>query len=200
MQTKPTYSLGTSADSPRLKFSSIVLSRRQVLPTLGCLLAGVAGLSYQPIRAQPAPNPAQLARDADFLNFSRAITGHADLDLETARRTRAAMQQASANFDEELSRLVGLLQGGDEPGTLLASADTAGLRATALAIVEAWYTGTVGDGESATVVAYATALMYRPVQDAQTVPTYCNYGPVYWTQAPPPIGVTPPVESSEATS
>lgn len=200
MQTKPINLLGSSAGSSRPELSPLTLSRRQLLATVGCLLAGVTGLIHQPIRAQPARNPAQSAQDADFLKFSRAITGHTDLDVETARRTRSAMAQTLANFDEKLDRLVGLMRGGDEPGTLLANASAAGLRDTALAIVEAWYTGTVGDGESAMVVAYVTALMYRPVQDAQTVPTYCNYGPVWWTRTPPATGVTPPVERNGSSS
>ena len=29
--------------------------------------------------------------------------------------------------------------------------------------------------------------MYRTVADGQVVPTYCNYGPLWWLKAPPPV-------------
>ncbi|MEG1056443.1 MAG: sugar dehydrogenase complex small subunit, partial [Janthinobacterium sp.] len=54
-----------------------------------------------------------------------------------------------------------------------ASAADAALRELALAIVAAWYTGTVAgnaaQGTKSIVVAYAEALMYRTVADGQVV-------------------------------
>src|SRR5450830_1559149 len=51
----------------------------------------------------------------------------------------------------------------------------------------------------AMMVAYAEALMYLPVADGLTVPTYCNYGPLWWTRAPPEIRVSAPVASVAPT-
>lgn len=42
------------------------------------------------------------------------------------------------------------------------------------------------------LVAYEEALMYQPVRDALTVPTYCSYGPMWWTAAPPDAAAMPP--------
>ena len=86
---------------------------------------------------------------------------------------------------------------------LAAATDTApALRELALAIVAAWYTGTVAgnpaNGTKSIVVAYAEALMYRTVADGQVVPTYCNYGPLWWLKAPPPILVSAPVAPKPA--
>jgi len=87
---------------------------------------------------------------------------------------------------------------------LLAAATDAApaLRELALAIVAAWYTGTVAgnpaNGTKSIVVAYAEALMYRTVADGQVVPTYCNYGPLWWLKAPPPILVSAPVAPKPA--
>ncbi|MDQ2148475.1 sugar dehydrogenase complex small subunit [Alcaligenaceae bacterium C4P045] len=69
--------------------------------------------------------------------------------------------------------------------SLLLAAEQIGLKDLALAIVRAWYTGTVGLGDRAILLAYQEALMYRPVRDALTVPTYCNFGPLWWTGTPP---------------
>lgn len=131
-----------------------------------------------------------------FLAFSRAITGHDDVDVITAGRIRAAMVGGDAAFAQTADVLAALVQPGIAPDTLLSAAEGAGLRDAALAVVSAWYTGTVGTGTKVTVVAYEQALMYRPVADGLTVPTYCNEGPIWWTGAPPEAGVAPPKEAA----
>ncbi|EJM96302.1 sugar dehydrogenase complex small subunit [Herbaspirillum sp. YR522] len=132
-----------------------------------------------------------------FVAFSRAITEHDDLDPVTAARIELAMRRDFPSFDQLLPGLAALATPTGRPvpaaRVLLDAASAAGLRDLTMAIVTAWYTGTVGAGKTAVVVAYAQALMYRPVADGQTVPTYCNYGPLWWTHAPPPVRVSAPV-------
>ncbi|KAF1049383.1 MAG: Fructose dehydrogenase small subunit [Xylophilus sp.] len=128
------------------------------------------------------------------MRFSQGITEHADLDAVTGARIEAALRRQFPAFDDHLATLTG--PGGTQPlpaaAALLAAAGDAGLRDLALAVVSAWYTGTVGAGKDAAVVSYAEALMYRTVADGQVVPTYCNYGPQWWTKAPPEAGVSAP--------
>lgn len=143
-----------------------------------------------PTMASPVAPP----ETAAFLAFSKAITGHAELDATTAGRMCAAMLAASTGFSGQLQKLAALADQNLEPKALLAQADIAGLRGTALSIVAAWYTGTIGTGAKSQMFAYAKALMYQPVSDGMTVPTYCNYGPVWWTAAPPAVRVSAPVE------
>lgn len=133
---------------------------------------------------------------ARFFAFSKAITGHDDIDPVTAARIREAMLQGDAAFAQQAATLAGLVQPGIAPEALLGAATSAGLRDAAMAVVTAWYTGTVVAGQKATVVAYEHALMYRPVADALTVPTYCNEGPMWWTAAPPEVGVPTPQEAA----
>lgn len=157
--------------------------------------------------AQPAPAAAGSTATgtvdgeaiARFLAFSRAITGHDDIDPTTAARIREAMLQGDAAFAQQAASLAGLVQPGIAPEALLGAATSAGLREAALAVVTAWYTGTVVAGQKTTVVAYEQALMYRPVADALTVPTYCNEGPMWWTAAPPEVGVPTPQEAARPT-
>ena len=157
--------------------------------------AGLTRLPAVRAAAEPALDaPAAPPETAAFLAFSKAITGHPELDATTAGRICAAMLAASGEFAGQLQKLAALAGHNLEPKALLAQADIAGLRGTALSVVAAWYTGTVGSGPKATMVAYAHALMYQPVRDGMTVPTYCNYGPVWWTAAPPAIRVSAPVE------
>lgn len=176
------------------------VSRRAALIWIG-LTAGATASALEEAGgtsrhvALPAP-PALDPGEASFLAFSRSITGHAELAPQTAQRIYAAMGQRSADFPAQAQRLSQLATTAAEPAALLASASEVGLRDTALAVVAAWYTGTVGTGRDASVVAYADALMYAPVRDAQTAPTYCADGPAWWTREPPPIGVSPPVEKA----
>lgn len=175
-------------------------ARRQMLAvSLAALLGGPWLLRLAsgaaPASGSAASRPAALSPEQEsFLRFSQAMTGHGDLNPVTAGRIYDAMRQASADFPGQAAKLAGLAGDAAEPESLLRRATEAGLRETALAVVAAWYTGSVGADSRATVVAYRDALMYRPVQDAQTVPTYCNYGPAWWVADPPPIGVSPPVE------
>jgi hypothetical protein len=133
--------------------------------------------------------------DQGFLKLSQAMTGHADLSAVTAARIFAAMRKADPDFAANAIALSRLARGDINPEALLAAAEGAGLRDTALAIVAAWYTGTVGKGPKAVVVSYVDALMYRPVGDGLTVPTYCSNGPLWWTAPPPAAQLAPPSTS-----
>jgi hypothetical protein len=176
------------------------VTRRQVL-SLSLAALGGFGWLFKPSPGRAAP-PAAAALPtapssealAGFLRFSQAITAHPDIDTETATRIYIAMQRASADFSVQMSKLAAMAPPGTDADTVLASATAANLRETALAVVAAWYTGSVGSDSNAVVVSYADALMFRPVADAQTPPTYCGFGPGWWTVAPPPVGVSAPVE------
>ena len=182
------------------------ISRRHALMGLAALLAQ-AGFWSNPLSAA-MPSGAAAASPAPgsmlFYTLSQAITGHQDLRAETAARIEQAMRSNVTGFAEHLPALGALVKTGQPAKDLLAAAtDTApALRELALAIVAAWYTGTVAgnpaNGTKSIVVAYAEALMYRTVADGQVVPTYCNYGPLWWLKAPPPILVSAPVAPKPA--
>jgi hypothetical protein len=143
-------------------------------------------------QAQGVAAPTAPLDDQGFLKLSQVMTGHADLNAVTAARIFAAARKADPNFAAHASALARLTRENIDAEALLGAADGAGLRDTALAIVAAWYTGTVGKGPNAVVVSYVDALMYRPVSDGLTVPTYCSNGPLWWTAPPPAAQVAPP--------
>ena len=116
--------------------------------------------------------------------LSRALTDHAHLNPVTARRMRDALERSGVRQAGDWPRLAALAASHPTADALMAAARQAGLQDLASDIVAAWYTGTVGRGPTAVVVAYEEALMYQPVRDALTVPTYCSYGPLWWTAAP----------------
>lgn len=185
--------------------------RRRVLAGLAVLAAGrwwhnplwragalVVGAGQLPAQAEPAvvsSTPVQQV-SPQFMRFSQGITEHGDLNTVTGARIEAALKRQVPGFDQQIATLDTFTarQGQPMPDAqaLLAAANDAGLHDLVMAIVSAWYTGTVGAGNNAVVVSYREALMYRPVADGQVVPTYCNYGPQWWTQAPPSANVAPP--------
>lgn len=173
------------------------ISRRHVLFGISALIAQ-AGFWSSPLlsraqNAQPVQPSAVNTESIQFLSFSQKITGHNDLNPVTAERIYSALQKNFPHFSDQYPELIALLQNNNDPKALLAAATDAGVNDLAYAIVTAWYTGTVGEGANAVMVAYKEALMYRTVADGQTVPTYCNYGPLWWTGNPPPANVSAPV-------
>ena len=152
------------------------------------LLSGATALqAHTKDTIKPASNTANAAVDAAaFLTLSQALIGYSDLSQETAARISTAMPNSVADFSAHIAHLTGLMHTGLHTKALLAAtSDNPALHATALAIIAAWYTGTIGSGSKAVVVSYAEALMYRPVIDALPVPTYCSFGPLWWTSQPP---------------
>jgi hypothetical protein len=177
------------------------ITRRHALIGLAALLAQAGFWSNPLSAAMPATTAAPKAVPGSllFYTLSQAITGHQDLRTETAARIEQAMRTNVPGFAGHLPALGALVKTGQPAKDLLAAATAtdASLRELALAIVAAWYTGTVAgnpaNGSKSVVVAYAEALMYRTVADGQVVPTYCNYGPLWWLKAPPPVLVSAPV-------
>jgi hypothetical protein len=138
---------------------------------------------------QPASAP---LADPGFLRLSTAVTGYDNLDTTTASRLLTALHRADPAFSDRASALAQLVRVGQKPEALLSAAEAVGLGDTMLALVAAWYTGTVGHGQQAEMVSYVEALMYRPVSDGLPAPTYCLNGPLWWTEPPPTAGVSAP--------
>ena len=168
------------------------VSRERTSTRRSVLLGTVATIASVGTFVPPAWAQIAAPGSEDFLKISRALTGHDELDSVTASRIFNAMSKADPAFTSRAAALSRLVRDGDEPKALLAAADQAGLRDMALAIVSAWYTGTVGAGAQAVVVSYVNALMYRPVADGLTVPAYCGDGPLWWTRPVPAAGIAPP--------
>lgn len=122
------------------------------------------------------------AADTEFLALSVALTGKADLDPSVAGRIRAALASLDPATTAALPALKRVAATADSPATIVASP---GVRDAALAIIAAWYTGTVGKGTAVVTVAYRDALMQRPVADGLFPATYALAGPAWWVAAPP---------------
>ena len=133
----------------------------------------------------PAVPPRSLSPQGDpaFLRLSQALTGKMDLDPVTAARMADAFGKLYPQMSAQLAGLAKLAAHAMEPAALIQMSGEA--KPTALAIVAAWYTGTVGSGTQAVTLAYRDALMQRPADDALWPPTYARGGPGWWTATPP---------------
>lgn len=169
--------------------SATALPRRLVLLSGVGLTALLAAKQWLPsaqaqnalIATAPAVDPATQA----FLRFSSIITAKPELSPVTASRMLQAASAVSAGFAAHIDALTALADTHTDAQALLAAADAAGLKEHALAIVAAWYTGTVTGSGGSQLVAYQQALMYQPVSDGLPVPTYCYNAPLWWSQTPP---------------
>jgi len=104
------------------------------------------------------------------------------------KRVYAALGHASSQFDANVASLNTWLQGhGGVPSDTVTAAlktDQPKLAATVGDIMRAWYLGLVGDMPRVQVVAFEKALMFEPVNDVLTVPSYCRDVPFYWMHKP----------------
>jgi fructose 5-dehydrogenase small subunit len=143
------------------------------------------------VRATPAyadtQPPAGGGLDA-FVALSQKLTGRSGLNPVLAKRAYDALSKADPLFMQNVATLNTWLHthGGVPSDTVIAAlqTDTPALAGTVTAIVRAWYLGLVGEMPHVQVIAYENALMFDPVNDVLTVPSYCRDVPLYWSQKP----------------
>lgn len=153
-------------------------------------LAGTSGGALAAVEASEAA-------PAGFMALSRRLTGHDEIPEDLADAAFSALSAREADFPARYARLEQALAADASPFETLvdapALADPAN-RATALAIISAWYLGRVGKVEAqsetaSTLVTFTAALMWAPTIDVTVIPTYARGAPGNW--ADPPPGVTP---------
>lgn len=119
---------------------------------------------------------------------SRFLTGHTGFDAILGKRVYDALAKSDSQFTQNVGVLNTWLQshGGvlSDTVTQALQADQPALAKSVGAIMRAWYLGLVGDMPHVNVVAYEKALMFEPVKDVLTIPSYCRDVPFYWTQKP----------------
>lgn len=160
---------------------SISMSRRNLLSGTAALAAALA--FPIDLRAQQPSPPKQPM----FYSVSQSITGKSDLSATTSDRIFEALLEDHGDLSATTRALAGIAETHPDAKSFRAVAEQEGHADILLAILTAWYTGTVDTMKGPVVVAYKDALMYRPVEDGLTVPTYCNKGPMWWTGLPPEL-------------
>jgi fructose 5-dehydrogenase small subunit len=171
-----TWMLGACASAASLAFAA---ASRYVLAAAASPTAASA--------AVPASAPAGGGFDA-FIALSGKLTGHTSFDPVHGRRAYDALSKADSQFAPNVAALNGWLQthGGVPSDTVTQAlqAEQPALAKTVGAITRAWYLGLVGESPNVQVIAYERALMFEPVKDMLTIPSYCRDVPFYWTRKP----------------
>ncbi|MBC8750574.1 MULTISPECIES: sugar dehydrogenase complex small subunit [Paraburkholderia] len=133
--------------------------------------------------------PASGGLDA-FLALSQHLTGRSGFDAVLGQRVYDALSHSDSQFTQNVTALNAWLQGhGGVPSDTVTEAlrtDQPALAKTVGAVMRAWYLGLVGDMPHVQVIAYEKALMFDPVKDVLTIPSYCRDVPFFWTQKPTP--------------
>jgi hypothetical protein len=132
---------------------------------------------------------APAARELDaFVTLSQRLTGRSSFDTLLGQRIYDALARSDNQFAQHVAALNTWLQGhGGVPSDTVTQAlqvEQPELAKSVGAIMRAWYLGLVGEMPQVNVVAYEKALMFDPVKDVLTVPSYCRDVPFYWTQKP----------------
>ena len=183
-----------SSQSPSLQASrsfSFSASRRAwvlgACATAVALAFAGAGRSFSWIAPAFADAPAGGGLDA-FLALSQRLTGRTGFDAVLGKRVYDALAKSDSQFPQNIAALNTWLQGhGGVPSDTVTQAlqvDQPALAKSVSAIMRAWYLGLVGEMPHVDVVAYEKALMFEPVKDVLTIPSYCRDVPFYWTQKP----------------
>lgn len=177
-----------------------VLTRREALAKMVGVIVTASLLPYSNItyaeRAQIAASPIEYAQ---FLQISRKITAFDDLDVTLSARYFSALREHFPQLNPQLNALFILSQQTTDAEAFNRKAIEQGQSELIQAIVTAWYTGTVdpSNAEHGQLIAYKEALMYRTVQDALIVPTWCNFGPLWWTCLPPGVTRQPAIPATD---
>jgi hypothetical protein len=145
------------------------------------------GMRFGVSSACAADAPAGGNLDA-FLVLSQRLTGRTSFDPVLSKRVYDALARSDSQFTQNVAALNTWLQGhGGVPSDTVTQALQSGqppLAKAVSAIMRGWYLGLVGDAPHVQVVAYESALMFDPVKDVLTIPSYCRDVPFYWTQKP----------------
>ncbi|SOT43889.1 sugar dehydrogenase complex small subunit [Burkholderia cenocepacia] len=154
--------------------------RRLVKLSAGAALA--AALPAGMLIARAATVPLR-----DFAGVAAYLTRRSALPSRYVQSVYDGLVEQDREFPARLRALAVAIGTGTQPvdrfvRTLGVAAPE--LRATALAIIETFYTGSVGHGGQARMVGYETALMFEPTSDVTVIPTYIRARPEYWTARP----------------
>ncbi|WP_206957179.1 sugar dehydrogenase complex small subunit [Trinickia acidisoli] len=167
-------------------------ARRQFLVGAGASAAALAftaaiGLPFTVRCAFAFAPPAGGGLDA-FTALSQQLTGRTSLNATLASRIYDALSKADSAFVSNVAALNAWLKthAGVPSDTVTAAlaSDDPRLAKTVGHVMRAWYLGLVGELPTVQVVAYEHALMFDPVHDVLTIPSYCRDVPFYWAQKP----------------
>lgn len=167
--------------SSRAHTPSDVLDRRRFLAASTVAASGAillaAGSFSRTVGATSQADPA-------FVGLARFLVGKKDFDARIIALAYSALAAADSGFAAKATMLARAIENEHLPdvnafakSALYADATH---RATAIAVISAFYLGQVGEGKNAKFVSFEKALMFAPTAGIVVIPTYALGGPNYW--------------------
>lgn len=180
--------------------NTALLTRRQLLAGAGAGLV-LSALGMPSVWAQDEDT----ASAEIFMALSHHLTGRKQLNPILGQRLLQALQQNYENFEPAMLAVAEFVQ--RQPQLSVAELPAAlqeqqpELAAVPQQIISAWYLGQIGQlspesserrGQASkeptpsdvAVLSYEHALMFDPVRDVLTIPSYCRDLPGYWAHQP----------------
>jgi fructose 5-dehydrogenase small subunit len=162
------------------------MARREMLIGGVFMVGGLAiGLTTPTEMALAAWSDEASAR---FMEISALLIPHR-LNQEVGKRIGAAMGALNPALPDQVVQLLAIAKNKNAKivEDFFPDVPDGTLKETALAIISAWYLGVVRDADGGEVFAFEYALMYQPVRDVMTIPSYAVSGPNGWSADPPPL-------------
>jgi hypothetical protein len=159
-------------------------SRRDFLRAGACAAGTLAWVAPASLIAQALPAAGAAPSAAARVALCRFLCGFPKLDPRLIAHAFAALSAADRGFIARAEALgLAITTAGlpdvqafrDSP--LYADATH---RATALALLGAFYLGVVGTGDAAHLISYEASLMFASTQGITPIPSYACGGPGYW--------------------
>lgn len=156
------------------------------------VVLGGAALIGGSMVGTPGGSTLRTADAAAFMDLSRLLIAHR-LDETVGGRIAAALATLTPGLSTQVDALLEIARARHARivEDFFVDVPEGPLKATALAIISAWYLGVVVDEPGAEVFAYELALMYQPTSDVMTIPTYAISGPNGWGADAPPLADMP---------
>jgi len=152
------------------------------------VLALVIASTLLPPLARAASSVATGTAGERFMALSLFATGRSKLDPQIGAKLLAALRESDASFAGVADSLAADAASGKYP-------DVEGLESTIrgtpkhaalLALVSAWYTGTVSVKGKPQFITLGEALMYQPIADGSHIPGNCAGATNSWADLPYP--------------
>lgn len=152
------------------------------------ILALVIASACFPPLAHAAPSVATGTAGHKFMALSLFATGRSKLDPEIGVKLLAALRESDASFAGAADSLAADVTSGNYPDveSLESAIQGTPKHAVLLALVSAWYTGTVYVKGKPRVITLGGALMYQPIADGSHIPGNCAGATNAWAQLPYP--------------
>jgi hypothetical protein len=152
------------------------------------VLALVIASTFVPELAHAASSVAASASGDRFMALSLFATGRSKLDPKIGAGLLAALRDADASFAAAADSLAVDAASGKYPDVETLESATKGTpkHAALMALISAWYTGTVAVKGKPRVVTVSDALMYQPIADGSHIPGLCAGAANSWAELPYP--------------